>query len=218
MRVLTLASASPRRRELLERAGLLVRVLPAPVDEEPLGGENAIGYVKRLAREKASAGVRRIAAALGNDPRSAGDEPPRWVLAADTVVTVDELLLGKPSDVAEARAMIERLEGREHCVVTGFALLDLERNKEGIQAVTTRVRFKPMSRAEIETYLAAGESMDKAGAYAIQGVGAYLVEEIVGSYTNVVGLPVAQVCAMLEEMGAWDLLPYPTAASRRPIL
>jgi len=216
MATLILASASPRRKELLERAGLQLRVLPAPVDEEPLPGESAVAYVKRLARDKATATVRRIMAAQGSDPRAAGDDPPRWVLGADTVVTADGLLLGKPSDHAEARAMLERLAGREHLVVTGFAILDLERDKEGIQAVSTRVRFKRMGRAEIDAYLASGETMDKAGSYAIQGVGAYLVEEIEGSYTNVVGLPLAQVVSMLEEMGAWDLLPY-AAQPRRPL-
>ncbi|MEY3013853.1 MAG: hypothetical protein RIT45_2588 [Pseudomonadota bacterium] len=216
--MLTLASASPRRRELLERTGIALRILPAAIDEEPRPGETAMTYVKRLARDKAAATVRRIEAALGQDPRAAGDLPPRWVLGADTVVTVDGLLLGKPADSSEAREMLERLAGREHHVVTGFAILDLERDKEGIQAVTTRVRFKPMSRGEVEAYVAAGESMDKAGAYAIQGVGGYLVEAIEGSYTNVVGLPLAQVLAMFEEMGAWDLLPYPPPGARRPLL
>jgi septum formation protein len=111
--------------------------------------------------------------------------------------------------------MLERLDGREHVVVTGFAILDLERDKEGLQAVTTRVRFKPLSRPEIDAYLATGESMDKAGAYAAQGVGSYFVEELVGSWTNVVGLPMAQVAAMFEEMGAWDILPYPPPGGRR---
>lgn len=215
--MLVLASASPRRRELLERAGLPIRILPAAIDEEPRAGETAVTYVKRLARDKAAASVRRIEAAAATDVQG-GEAPPRWVLGADTVVTVDGLLLGKPADAAEARGMLERLAGREHFVVTGFAILDLEREKEGIQAVTTRVRFKPMSRGEVDAYIAAGESMDKAGAYAIQGVGGYLVEAIEGSYSNVVGLPVAQVVAMFEEMGAWDLLPYPAPGARRPLL
>lgn len=215
--MLVLASASPRRRELLERAGIPIRILPAAIDEEPRAGETAVTYVKRLARDKAAASVRRIEAAAATDVQG-GEAPPRWVLGADTVVTVDGLLLGKPADAAEARGMLERLAGREHFVVTGFAILDLERDKEGIQAVTTRVRFKPMSRGEVDAYIAAGESMDKAGAYAIQGVGGYLVEAIEGSYSNVVGLPVAQVVAMFEEMGAWDLLPYPAPGARRPLL
>lgn len=218
MSTLILASSSPRRRELLERAGVALRVLPAPIDEEPRPGETAVTYAKRLARDKATAAVRRLDAALGQDPRTAGEAPPRWVLGADTVVTVDGLLLGKPADATEARSMLERLAGREHHVVTGFGILDLERDKEGIQAVTTRVRFKPMSRHEIDAYIAAGESMDKAGAYAIQGVGGYMVESIEGSYTNVVGLPLAQVIAMFEEMGAWELLPYPAPGARRPLL
>lgn len=215
MAVLTLASASPRRKELLERAGFALRVLPAPVDEEPLPGESAVSYVKRLARDKAMATAKRIAAlTAGVDARPSAEDAQRWVLGADTIVTVDDLLLGKPSDTSEARAMLERLAGREHAVITGFAVLDLERDKEGLQAVTTRVRFKPMTRPEIDAYIASGESMDKAGAYAIQGTGSYLVTELQGSYTNVVGLPVSQVVVMLEEMGAWELLPYGAAARR----
>jgi len=215
---LTLASASPRRKELLERIGFSIRVVTADIDETPLGGEMAVDYTKRLAREKGLACVRRLMATAypdeqarrgfvaGNMP-ARGEEPGRWVLGADTVVAIDDVLLGKPTDEHEAREMLHRLSGREHRVITGFSLFDLRRNKEGLQAVTTFVRFKRLTRAEVDRYLAAGESMDKAGAYAVQGVGAYLVEEVRGSYTNVVGLPLCQVIEMMQEMGASEILP-----------
>lgn len=216
--LLTLASASPRRKELLERAGFAIKVVPADVDEEPIAGETPVDYTKRLARAKVIATVRRIESTLlpkepTGPPRgffqpSRNDEPLRWVLAADTVVAVDDVLLGKPVDINEARDMLLRLSGREHWVITGFALYDMRREREGLQAVATAVRFKALSRHEIEHYLSTGESMDKAGAYAIQGIGAYLVESIRGSYTNVVGLPLCQVTEMMEEMGAADVVPW----------
>jgi septum formation protein len=104
--------------------------------------------------------------------------------------------------------MLEKLSGKRHRVITGFCVHDLRKDKEGLQAVSTEVRFKNLSPSEVEKYIAVGESMDKAGSYAIQGVGAYLVDSIVGSYTNVVGLPMCQVIEMMEEMGATDVLPY----------
>ena len=215
---LTLASASPRRKELLERAGFAVKVVVPDVDEEPVAGETPVDYTKRLARTKVIAAVRRIESTMlpkepVGPPRgffqpTRNDEPLRWVLAADTVVAVDDVLLGKPVDLNEARDMLIRLSGREHWVITGFALYDMRREREGLQAVATAVRFKRLSRQEIEQYLSTGESMDKAGAYAIQGIGAYLVESIRGSYTNVVGLPLCQVVEMMEEMGAADIVPW----------
>ncbi len=218
---LILASASPRRKELLERIGFSVRVVVADIDEIPLPGERPIDYTKRMAREKGLSAMRRMMATAypdeqsgrrgfvsGNVPaRTAGEEPGRWILSADTVVAIDDVLLGKPADEQEAREMILRLAGREHRVVTGFSLLDMRRSKEGLQGVTTFVRFKRMTRNEVDNYVGMGESMDKAGAYAIQGIGAYLVEEVRGSYTNVVGLPVCQVIEMMQEMGAGEILP-----------
>ncbi len=215
---LTLASASPRRKELLEHAGFAIKVVATEIDEEPLAGETPVDYTKRLARAKVIASVRRIEATLlpkeqSGSPRgffqpTRSEEPLRWVLAADTVVAMDDMLLGKPADINEAREMLMRLSGREHWVVTGFALYDMRREREGLQAVATAVQFKTLGRQELERYLSVGESMDKAGAYAIQGVGAYLVESIRGSYTNVVGLPMCQVVEMMEEMGASDVMPW----------
>jgi septum formation protein len=219
---LALASTSPRRKELLERLGFQLRVIQASVDESQLPGELPEDCAKRLARAKVLAAVRRIQATLytseqearrqfasGAPPMSArGDEPIRWVLGADTVVVVDDLIFGKPTDVQEAREMLTRLSGREHLVITAFCLYDLRRSREGIEGVRTVVKFKDLTRSEIDAYVSAGESMDKAGGYAVQGVGSYLVEHLQGSYTNVVGLPLCQVVEMMEAMGARDVLPW----------
>ena len=216
---LVLASQSPRRKELLERIGFTVRTIPADVDEDPVEGESPTEFVKRLARDKVLAVVERLHAttshlADGASPQSTGilasqkDAQIRWVVGVDTVVVLDDDLLGKPQDPDHAFDMLQRLSGRKHKVITGFCIFDLKKNKEGIQAVVSTVRFKRLTRPEIEKYLAAGESMDKAGAYAVQGIGAYLIDSIQGSYTNVVGLPLCQTMEMLEEMGATDILPY----------
>lgn len=202
---LILASASPRRRSLLEGAGLVVQVLPAWVDEQPLDGESPQDYTRRLARDKAQATVAALAESSGG---AGAHAVRRWVLGADTVVAVDGALLGKPDDLTQARAMLQRLSGRDHDVVTGFALLDRQGGEISAQAVRTAVRFKSLSPAEISHYLSMGESMDKAGAYAIQGHGAFMVERIAGSYTNVVGLPLCQVLEMMARRGAGEILPY----------
>ncbi len=214
---LTLASASPRRKELLERVGFHVKVVPAGIDEQRFEGEPPEDFTKRMARAKVQAAVRRLRATIYpsdaeggrvNSLASARDDLARWVIGADTVVVVDDVVLGKPAELQEAREMLLRLSGRVHRVVTGFNLFDLRRNKEGLQAVATQVRFKHLSRAEIDKYVSVGESMDKAGGYAAQGVGAYLIEDLSGSYTNVVGLPLCQVIEMMEEMGATEILPF----------
>lgn len=215
---LTLASSSPRRKELLERMGFQVRVVQAGVDETPLPGELAEDYAKRLARAKVMTAVRRLQATLYSTDiearRSVGqglarsDEGMRWVVGADTVVVLDDVIFGKPADLQEARDMLSRLSGREHVVMTAFCVFDLKRNREGLQAVTTLVKFKQLTAAEIDQYLSVGESLDKAGAYAVQGVGSYMVEHLHGSYTNVVGLPLCQVVEMMEEMGAREVLPW----------
>ena len=223
---LALASSSPRRKELLERLGLTVRVVPSNIDESQLPGELPEDYAKRVARQKVLAAVKRLQATLYTTEQEArrhfaqgsfglgtgtvgrGDEPVRWVVGADTVVVVDDVIFGKPADPQEAREMLVRLSGREHLVISGFCLFDLRRNREGLQAVTTVVKFKELTRTEIDQYVSVGESLDKAGAYAVQGVGSYLVEYMRGSYTNVVGLPLCQVIEMMEEMGAREVLPW----------
>lgn len=216
-----LASASPRRKELLERLGFTVKVIPSAIDEIRAEGEMPENFVKRMARSKCLAVVDRLNQTMypsepGGDPAArrypavggSRTQETRWVIGADTVVVLGERILGKPKDTAEAAEMLHRLAGNTHRVITGFCIHDLKKNKEGIQAVGTDVRFKRLTSSEIEKYVAVGESMDKAGAYAVQGVGAYMIDSIVGSYTNVVGLPLCQTVEMMEEMGAHDILPY----------
>jgi septum formation protein len=209
---LVLASASERRKELLEKTGFTVKPMPAEVDESQHPDETPDSYVKRLARLKVLKVVDRIQSTLYPEPGTtlaySRESPLRWVLGADTIVVLDNLVLGKPQSHEDAIEMLMGLQGREHIVITGFCLYDMKKSKEGLQSVQTIVKFKKMTRQEVEKYLAVGESMDKAGAYAVQGVGAYLVESIHGSYSNVVGLPLCQVVEMMEEMRAKDILPY----------
>lgn len=184
-RPLVLASASPRRRELLAGIGLHPEVRPADIDESVGPGETAEGYVGRLAGEKAQAVSR----------------PGELVLAADTVVVLDGDLLGKPRDAADAASMLRRLAGRGHTVATGVAVHDVDAGRLDVQVVATAVRFAPLTEAEVSWYVASGEPMDKAGSYAIQGLGALFVEAIEGSYSNVVGLPLATTYRMLVAAG-----------------
>lgn len=181
--VLVLASASPRRRELLLAAGWRVEVRPADLDETPAPGEAPADYVLRLARQKA-------AAIAGGDALPEG----AIVLGADTTVVVDGEVLGKPDDDADARAMLERLAGRRHEVLTGVCLRRGAREASGVE--TTSVWFAPLAPAAIAAYVATGEPRGKAGAYAIQGRAARFIPRIEGSYSNVVGLPLALVAEL----------------------
>jgi septum formation protein len=183
---LILASRSPRRAELLRAAGFEFEIIPATVDERPAPGEPPDQYVARLAALKAADVGRRISG--------------RVILGADTEVVLDGAVLGKPADAEEAAAMLRRLAGRTHLVLTGVALRCDDREVREVTA--TRVRFLPLSEAEIAWYVATGEPRDKAGAYAIQGLGSRFVEWIEGSYSNVVGLPVATVYRLLRQWGA----------------
>lgn len=187
---LVLASGSPRRRELLGQLGLTFTVDPAGVDERPRAREPARAYVERLAREKALF--------------VAAKDPDALVLAADTSVVVDGEILGKPEDAKHAEVTLERLQGRGHQVITGVAVAG--RYAESM-VVETRVVFRPTSRAEIAWYVKTGEPLDKAGGYAIQGIGGFLVERIDGSHSNVIGLPLPQTLALLSRAGLplpWD--------------
>jgi septum formation protein len=178
---LLLASTSPRRAELLRAAGFEFDVAPSDVDETPLPGERPREYVLRLALQKA---------------RAARPAPGQVVLAADTTVVIDEDILGKPASAGEATAMLNRLAGRVHEVWTGVALrLD---GREVSEAAVTRVEVAPMTAAEIAWYVASGEPEGKAGAYAIQGFASRFVTHLEGSYSNVVGLPVALVYRLME--------------------
>lgn len=189
--MLVLASASPRRRELLTQAGYTFEVRPAHVPEDSLPGEEPIAYVVRLAREKAEAVYRQLA---GRDGAAAGDDLA--VLGADTTVVVDGEILAKPEDAADAARMLRMLSGRTHRVITGVALATAEGTE--VAAEVTAVRFVALAEEEIAAYVATGEPMDKAGAYAIQGGAAKWIPRIEGCYFNVVGLPLALVTAMLE--------------------
>ncbi|MGA2674489.1 MAG: Maf family protein [Terracidiphilus sp.] len=187
--MLVLASASPRRRELLTQAGFSFEVRPAHIPEEPQPGEDPIAYVTRLAREKAQAVFDQIADGAGSAEHLA-------VLGADTTVTFDNHILGKPEDAADAARMLRLLSGRTHRVMTGVAVVTAQRTE--VAAEATGVRFLTLSDEEIAAYVASGEPMDKAGAYAIQGRAARWIPRIEGDYFNVVGLPIALVTAMLE--------------------
>jgi septum formation protein len=180
---LVLASASPRRAEILRALGIPFRVAPADVPEEILPGETAEAAATRLAAEKASWVAAR--------------EPESWVLGADTLVFLDGLILGKPRDRDEVRSMLRQLAGREHRVVTALCLKRGPFRGIG-RADVSRVRFAPMDEEEIAWYAATGEPEDKAGAYGVQGLGARFIAEIAGSFTNVMGLPAREVYELLR--------------------
>jgi len=198
--MLVLASVSPRRRELLAQVGYRFEVHPAHIPEDPLPGEDPIVYVTRLAREKAEAVFRELSSVntvpenLRPLPRP--DVQPLAVLGADTTVTLDNAILGKPEDAADAARILRLLSGRTHRVITGVALV----TAKGVEvaAEATAVRFLTLSDEEIAAYVATGEPMDKAGAYAIQGRAARWIPRIEGCYFNVMGLPLALVCYLLE--------------------
>ena len=186
MVALVLASASPRRAELLKQLGVSFEQSPVDLDESQLAGEEAEQYVVRLAREKSGAAQR----ALLSDA---------VVLAADTSVVLDDQVLGKPEDHFDALAMLARLSGREHRVLTAVCLRRADRLEEVM--TDSRVRFVNLSREDCEAYLATDEPWDKAGAYGIQGLAGAFVESIEGSYSGVVGLPLAETWQLLTAMG-----------------
>jgi len=190
--MLVLASASPRRRELLAQVGYRFEVRPAHICEDPRDGEEPIAYVTRLAREKAEAVFRDLAAAEPKPGEIA-------VLGADTTVTLDNSILGKPEDTADAARILRLLSSRTHRVITGVSLVTAERTE--VAAEVTAVRFLTLSDEEIAAYISTGEPMDKAGAYGIQGHAARWIPRIEGCYFNVMGLPLALVCSLLEAGG-----------------
>jgi septum formation protein len=198
---LILASASPRRRELLAQAGYSFEVRPAHIPEDPRPGEDPIVYVVRLAREKAEAVFRESRdQGTGNRDQRTADREELLVLGADTTVVVDGQILGKPEDAGDARRMLRLLSGRTHRVMTGVALATAAGTE--VAAEVTAVRFLTLSDAEIAEYVATGEPLDKAGAYAIQGRAAKWIPRIEGCYFNVVGLPLALVATLLESVAA----------------
>lgn len=183
---LILASASPRRSELLSNAGIPCTVEPAHVTERSLPGEQPLPYAQRLARDKARAIFEKY--------------PDSVVLGADTVVVVDEHLLEKPADARDAARMLRLLSGRVHQVITGVCLV--ASGHEQTEAEITEVRFSTLTESEITNYIQTGEPMDKAGAYAIQGMASRWVERVDGCYFNVVGLPVSRVYSMMRTLEA----------------
>jgi septum formation protein len=189
---LVLASASPRRKSLLQQAGLPFEAVPADIIENTDGSEPAV-IACRLARQKAEAVGRR----------SAG----RWILGADTLVVADHTILGKPAGRDDARDMLKRLSGVDHMVITGFSILAPHGGEVYAGQAATIVHFKTLNPNEVEGYLDTGEPFGKAGGYAIQGVGAFLVKCIMGSYTNVVGLPICALINALVSVGAVECYP-----------
>jgi septum formation protein len=198
---IVLASASPRRRELLERMGLALVVLPADVDETPSPAERPADYARRIA------GAKCDAVAATRDPAS-----PTPIVGADTIVVVDDRILGKPADEADARDMLTVLAGRRHEVLTAYRVRARDRMVERI--VTTVVSFRALRPAELEAYLASGEWRGKAGGYAVQGIAAAFASELRGSVTNVIGLPVAELLADLQALDALPGYPPPGFGAR----
>jgi len=184
---LVLGSASPRRAELLRQLGIDFEVRASALAETMAAGESAVGFACRVARDKGAEVARGT--------------PGAWVLSADTIVVVDDSVLGKPADAAEARRMLERLAGRGHDVLTAVALTAPGGELAGETMVRTAVWFRTLSAAEIDAYVATAEPFDKAGAYGIQGRAGAFVERTIGSFTNVVGLPLDEVRELLAAHG-----------------
>jgi septum formation protein len=189
---LILASASPRRRDLLAACGIPFEIVPSMIDEHPLRDEQAAAYVRRLALAKAESVAQHHTEAV--------------VLGADTTVTIDGLILAKPQSLDDARQMLHRLCGREHEILTGVAVVAGKMagrvgDRSAQAMVASRVLMRHFTAATIEWYIATGEPVDKAGAYAVQGLGGALVERVEGSYTNAVGLPLAETLVLLRRFG-----------------
>jgi septum formation protein len=190
---LILASKSPRRSDLLKQAGLIFSTIPSDFDESSVAMSDPESYVRTLAKSKATDISKK--------------HPDSWVLGADTIVLINDRILGKPGSKDEARSMLKQLSGKTHQVITGYCLCCQKKNEFISETVRTDVRFKTLREAEIEWYIQTGEPFDKAGAYAIQGVGTFLVKSINGSYTNVVGLPICEVMGYLINAGVVQLNP-----------
>ena len=186
-----LASASRRRRDLLKYIGIPFKAVPSRVVEIVQEGETPEEHVLRLSEEKAE--------------EVAENFPDHWVIGADTIVLAEHMILGKPRNRNEAQRMLQILQGKSHEVYTGLCVMKAAEKKMAKRIVKTRVHFKTLTDREIEWYMRTGEPFDKAGGYAIQGLGGLLIREIEGSYTNVVGLPASDLVDVLGELEAWDL-------------
>lgn len=187
-----LASASPRRVELLKRLGLVFEVMPSGADESFLNGETPEKHVLRLSRHKSDS--------------ISSLNPEAWVLGADTIVIIKGEVLGKPRTPEEARQMLGKLSGQEHLVYTGFTIRRREDNRLASRAMISSVLFKDLSEQEMSWYVNTAEPYDKAGGYAVQGLGAFFIREIRGSYTNVMGLPLCEVVDALKDLGALQFI------------
>lgn len=186
-----LASESPRRYSLLKQIGLDFYTIPSNVKEYIIPEETPEQYVLRIAEGKAL--------------DIASKYPESWVIAADTIVYIDNIILGKPKDMKEAEEMLNRLCGREHLVFTGISVCNLKRQKGDKRVVKTSVKMKKLSASEIQWYVNTDEPYDKAGGYAAQGIGAVMIESINGSYTNVIGLPLCELFQMLIQLGVIEV-------------
>jgi septum formation protein len=182
-----LASASPRRQELLRSVGLKFKIIPAHVDENYSAGESPRQHVQRLSIDKAMVIAKKY--------------PEAWVLGADTIVVIDGMILGKPENKTQAQKMLQKLSGREHKVFTGFTIAHLAAKIYKTKVIQSAVRFKTLSPKEMDWYVSCDEPYDKAGGYAVQGKGACFIQSIRGSYTNVIGLPLCEVLEALKIFG-----------------
>ncbi|MBW1742784.1 MAG: septum formation inhibitor Maf [Deltaproteobacteria bacterium] len=188
---LILASSSPRRRYLLEQAGLTFTVIPSTVDESSVPADTPEDHVRLLAEAKAK--------------EISESYPESWVIGADTLVLIDGNILGKPDSATRAREMLETLSGKTHSVLTSFFVCCQSNGRAFFETVESKVLFKTLSDAEIDWYIRTGEPFDKAGGYAVQGLGSFFVKRIEGSYTNVVGLPICEVMEYLLSEGVVKL-------------
>lgn len=195
---LVLASASPRRKRLLNQINLPFRSVTSRVSEGGLMGDPT--EVSCVLAEKKAVQISSKTSAS-------------WILGADTIVAADNIMLGKPGDAGGARQMLHILSGREHSVITGFCILNPSGVVSHLEAVTTLVRIKDLSKQEIEAYISTGEPFGKAGSYAIQGIGSFMVKGISGSYTNVVGLPIYALIKTLVSLGALKSFPIPDSSA-----
>ncbi|MBI3398473.1 MAG: septum formation protein Maf [Deltaproteobacteria bacterium] len=184
---ITLASSSPRRKALLTEAGLSFGIRPADIDEDIRKGESPLEHTLRLSEKKAKVAAKKV--------------KDGWVIGADTIVFIDNLILGKPSDAKEARKMLNLLSNRYHKVVTAFCIFNAATGETIKRAVESSVKIKKLTPQEIEDYIKTGEPFDKAGAYAAQGIGNFMIEKIEGSHTNVVGLPMEELKQALKDVG-----------------
>ena len=183
---IVLASESPRRKKLLEQAGITFTISPSHIDERIVSMDNPVNYVKELCGLKAQ--------------HQTVSFPDTWILGADTIVVKEGTILGKPQSRTDAAQMLKRLSNCEHIVYTAYCVLHPQKKIQVINAVETKVYFKHLTENEIQWYVDTGEPFDKAGAYGIQGIGAFLVRQISGSYSNVVGLPVCEVVDTLKDL------------------